>query len=205
MRRRLYWMLPDVDSARRCANDLLLARIEDRHMHFLARRGVDLAELHEASMLQKSDVRHGALLGGVIGGIMGGLVAVGLSFVPLGDWSINHAGVLLLIGFGIFLRHLDGESGRGLGTELATQALCGRDRARRRAVDGRRAFRTRRRDPRVAAGQASRGALGRRGPDSAGVSVTMYAGTTAGKALGRRSEIDLVAVASSSGWRATGR
>jgi hypothetical protein len=25
-----------------------------------------------------------------------------LSFGPLGDWSINHAGVLLLIGFGIF-------------------------------------------------------------------------------------------------------
>lgn len=102
MRRRLYWILPDIDSARRCANDLLLARIEDRHMHFMAQRGIDLAELHEASMLQKSDVRHGALLGGVIGGIMGGLVAVGLSFVPLGDWSINHTGVLLLIGFGIF-------------------------------------------------------------------------------------------------------
>lgn len=102
MRRRLYWLLPDVESARRCANDLLLARVEDRHMHFLARRGIDLGELHEASMLQKSDVRHGALLGAVIGGIMGGLVAVGLSYVPLGDWSINHAGVLLLIGFGIF-------------------------------------------------------------------------------------------------------
>ncbi len=102
MRRRLYWMLPDVESARRCANDLLLARIEDQHMHFLARRGTDLAELHEASMLQKSDVRHSAQLGGVIGGILGGLVAVGLSFVPMGDWSINHAGVLLLIGFGIF-------------------------------------------------------------------------------------------------------
>jgi len=102
MRRRLYWMLPDVDSARRCANDLLLARIDDQHMHFLARRGTDLGELHEASVLQKSDVRHGALLGGVIGGILGGLVAVGLSFVPIGSWSVDHGGVLLLIGFGVF-------------------------------------------------------------------------------------------------------
>jgi hypothetical protein len=95
-------MLPDVNSARGCANDLLLARIDDRHMHFLARRGAPLGELHEASWLQKSDVRHGALVGGVLGGILGGIVAVVLSFVPMGDWSINHAGVLLLIGFGIF-------------------------------------------------------------------------------------------------------
>jgi hypothetical protein len=95
-------MLPDGESARRCADDLLLARIEDRHMHFLARRGSDLGNLHEASWLQKSDVRHGALTGGVLGGVLGGLVAVGLSFFPMGDWSINHAGVLLLIGFGIF-------------------------------------------------------------------------------------------------------
>jgi hypothetical protein len=101
MRRRLYWMLPDTESATRCANELLLARIEDRHMHFLARRGTDLGALHEASMLQKSDVRHGALLGGVIGGILGGLVAVGLSFVPVGGWRIETAGVLLMIGFGI--------------------------------------------------------------------------------------------------------
>jgi hypothetical protein len=95
-------MLPDVDTARRCANDLLLARIEDRHMHFLARRGTELGELHEASWLQKSDARHGALVGAVLGGILGGLVAVALSYVDMGSWSINHAGVLLLIGFGIF-------------------------------------------------------------------------------------------------------
>ena len=101
MRRRLYWTLPDIDSARRCANDLLLARIEDRHMHFLARRGTDLGELHEASWLQKSDARHGALIGAVLGGILGGLGAFAVSFFPIGDWSISTAGVLLLIGFGI--------------------------------------------------------------------------------------------------------
>lgn len=73
MRRRLYFLLPDVDSARRTANDLLLARIEDRHMHFLARRGTDLGELHEASYLQKTDLAHGAGIGLALGGI-GGLV-----------------------------------------------------------------------------------------------------------------------------------
>jgi hypothetical protein len=49
MRRRLYFLLPDVVSARQTVADLLLARIEDRHMRVLAKRGTDLGELHEAS------------------------------------------------------------------------------------------------------------------------------------------------------------
>jgi len=73
MRRRLYFLLPDVASARRTANDLLLARIEDRHMHFLARRGTDLGELHEASFLHKTDLAHGAGIGLALGGL-GGLI-----------------------------------------------------------------------------------------------------------------------------------
>jgi hypothetical protein len=48
MRRRLYFVLPDVESAKRTANDLLLARVDDRHMRFLARRGTSLEPLHEA-------------------------------------------------------------------------------------------------------------------------------------------------------------
>ncbi|MEP7069413.1 MAG: DUF1269 domain-containing protein, partial [Usitatibacter sp.] len=76
MRLRMYVTLPDVSSARMLANDLLLARIEDRHMHFLARRGTDLGELHEASYLQKTDTVHGAFVGFVIGGLMGVLVGL---------------------------------------------------------------------------------------------------------------------------------
>src|SRR5450432_1413454 len=71
MRLRMYVTLPDVSSARKLANDLLLARIEDKHMHFLARRGTDLGELNEASYLQKTDTVHGAFVGFVIGGLMG--------------------------------------------------------------------------------------------------------------------------------------
>ena len=41
MRRRLYWMLPDVASARRMVDDMLLARVEERHLHFVAREGTE--------------------------------------------------------------------------------------------------------------------------------------------------------------------
>ena len=85
MRRRLYFLLPDVESARHTADDLLLARVEDRHMHFLARRGTDLGELHEASYLFKTDLLHGAGIGLTLGGI-GGLIlgAVMVAYPPEG-------------------------------------------------------------------------------------------------------------------------
>jgi hypothetical protein len=82
MRRRLYFLLPGLDSAAPTANDLLLARIEDRHMHFLARRGTPLGELHEANFLQKTDAVHGAELGMVIGAIGGALVGVYMVLTP---------------------------------------------------------------------------------------------------------------------------
>ena len=71
MRKRLYFVLPDISSASKTADDLLLARVEDRHMHFLAKRGTDLGKLHEAGAQQKSDRVHGAESGmafGVPGG-----------------------------------------------------------------------------------------------------------------------------------------
>jgi hypothetical protein len=99
MRRRLYFLLPDLASARQTANDLLLARVEDRHMHFLAKRGTDLGELHEASYLQKTDLRHGAGIGLAVGGL-GGLVlgAVIVAFPPAGNPQLITVLVAAVIG-----------------------------------------------------------------------------------------------------------
>ena len=82
MRSRLYFLLPDIASARQTANDLLLARIEDRHMHFLAPRGTDLGELHEANFLYKTDLVHGAGVGLVVGGFGGLLLGVFVFLMP---------------------------------------------------------------------------------------------------------------------------
>lgn len=86
MRRRLYFLLPDVTSAKKTADGLLLARVEDRHMHFLARRGTDLGELHEANYLQKTDLLHGAGIGLAVGGLGGlALGAVIVAYPPAGN------------------------------------------------------------------------------------------------------------------------
>jgi hypothetical protein len=83
MRRRLYFLLPDVLSARRTGDDLLLARVDDRHMQYLARRGTDLGELHEASYAIKTDLGRGAVLGLVLGALGGALVGALIVGSPL--------------------------------------------------------------------------------------------------------------------------
>jgi len=99
----MYVTLPDLPSARQLANDLLLARVEDKHMHFLARRGTDLGELHEASYLQKTDTVHGAFTGLVIGGVIGIVVGLVLVYFPPGRASVELVAVLIaaMVGGGL--------------------------------------------------------------------------------------------------------
>jgi hypothetical protein len=82
MRRRLYFMLPDLGSATRTANDLLLARVEDRHMHFLGRRGMDLGPLRPSTYLQKSDLRHSLYLGLLLGAALGFVFGIYMYLTP---------------------------------------------------------------------------------------------------------------------------
>lgn len=101
MRRRIYWLLPDLPSAGRTMNDLLLARIDESHIHFAAREGTDMTGLHPANILQTSDVVRAAQLGLVVGGAAGalaGVVAV-LFFSMSGEaphWGV--AAVLAIVG-----------------------------------------------------------------------------------------------------------
>jgi hypothetical protein len=89
MRRRLYVMLPDMKTARRVADALLLARVDDRHMHFLARRDVSLAPLHEAGIWQKTDLRHAGFLGAGLGVVCGALFGVFLKLTPIEGLAVG--------------------------------------------------------------------------------------------------------------------
>jgi hypothetical protein len=85
MRRRIYWLLPDVASSRRTMNDLLLAQIEVGHIHFVAKEGTDMTGLHEANVLQTSDLiraaEAGLCIGIATGGIVGAVLAVAYPIV----------------------------------------------------------------------------------------------------------------------------
>jgi hypothetical protein len=85
MRKRVYFLLPDVKRTKAVFKELLLARVEERHVHIMAREGMDLGDLPEATQLQKSDVIHGALLGLIAGALTGAAAgAVALMFPPSG-------------------------------------------------------------------------------------------------------------------------
>jgi len=79
--KRLYFLVPHIEGARKIVDELLVARIEERHIHVLAKRSTPLAHLPEASLLQRSDfipaVQRGLALGGATG-TLAGLVAVSL-------------------------------------------------------------------------------------------------------------------------------
>ena len=93
MRRRVYWLLPDLPSARATMDDLMRAGVELRQMHFVAREDCDMSGLHAANVLQTSDVvrsaETGLVIGAAVGGTLGAFAAV--SFPGVGEgpqWSL---------------------------------------------------------------------------------------------------------------------
>jgi hypothetical protein len=112
MRRRLYYLLPDAASARKIMDDLLLARIEERHIHFVAKSGQSLDGLHEANILQTTDVVHGFQQGALIGaalGCAGGLLLV-YTVIPDQSWHVAAVVIASIVGaaFGAWTASLVG-------------------------------------------------------------------------------------------------
>ncbi|MGD8476701.1 MAG: DUF1269 domain-containing protein [Burkholderiales bacterium] len=95
MRRRLYVVCPDLQAAQQTMNDLLLARIGENHIRVLAKPGAPMEGLNEASVLQKTDLVHGAEMGLVIGGIVGIILGVILILIPPGGLELQLVTVLI--------------------------------------------------------------------------------------------------------------
>lgn len=83
--KRIYFLVPNPKTAGRIVDELLLARIEQRHIHVVATEGTPLGRLPEAGFLEKSDffpaLQRGIAVGGVTG-ILAGLIAI--TFPPAG-------------------------------------------------------------------------------------------------------------------------
>jgi len=94
--RRLYFLLPDLDLTHTVVDELLLARIEERHIHVIAKEGTPLKDLPEASLIQKSDfvpaVERGVAMGGATG-IAAGLVAIALPGVVIAGGALLAMGL----------------------------------------------------------------------------------------------------------------
>jgi hypothetical protein len=85
MMRRIYFLVPTVLSARLIVDELLLARVEERHIHIVAKEDTPLEDLPQAGVAQKSDLvpalQRGVAAGGVAGVLAG---ALAVTFPPAG-------------------------------------------------------------------------------------------------------------------------
>jgi hypothetical protein len=98
--RRLYFLIPSIDSAKTIVDELLLARVEERHIHIAAADHHALLEanLPEAGLLQESDfvpaVERGLAIGGATG-ILAGIAAVTIpgAALALGGGAILGIGL----------------------------------------------------------------------------------------------------------------
>jgi len=89
MRHRLYYLLPDVTVARAALNELLLARIECRHIHFATAGQTLPPDLPEANLMQRTDVVRGAEMGMAVGAALGLVLGIALLYY----FDIDRAGV----------------------------------------------------------------------------------------------------------------
>lgn len=85
--RRLYFLVPSIESASQIVDELLLARVEERHIHIVAKEGTPLEQAHlpEATLLERTDfipaLERGVAVGGATG-LLAGIAAV--TFPPAG-------------------------------------------------------------------------------------------------------------------------
>ncbi len=115
MRRRIYWLLPDLASARRTMDDLLLARIAEAHIHFVASEDADMSGLHAANILQTSDViraaQAGLVIGGAVGAVLGVIVALFFPIVGTSpQWGMVAVLAIVGAGFGAWASSMIGVS-----------------------------------------------------------------------------------------------
>lgn len=117
MNRRLYFMLPDVDSAQVMMDEMLLARVNADRIHFLAREGTELHALPQATITERTDFIDGGEIGmglGALLGLVAGLLATWIPPWPFDD-AFPRIGVLICV--------LVGLVGGGLWTAMVASSI----------------------------------------------------------------------------------
>jgi hypothetical protein len=77
--KRIYFLVPDIETTHLIVDELRIKGIEDRHIHVLAKRDTPLEDMPEASVFEKTDfipaMERGAALGATTG-LLAGLVGL---------------------------------------------------------------------------------------------------------------------------------
>lgn len=112
--RRLYFLVPDVETTRRIHDDLLLARVGEPHIHVIARPGVPMEDLPEAALAQRSDLIPALQRGTAAGGVTGMVAGIVVIAFPPADLVLGGVAILAL-----------GLAGAGFGALMSTMVGVG--------------------------------------------------------------------------------
>jgi len=97
MKRRLYFLLPNLDIARKIHDELLLARVEERNIHYHARPDLDVLDLtlRSGGIL----ILAMALAGALVGAWSSSLVAVSVPNAQLKKFerALEQGQILLMV------------------------------------------------------------------------------------------------------------
>jgi len=112
--RRIYFLVQDIGISKQIVDELLLARVEERHIHVVAKRGTPMENLPEATYLQKTDfipaLEQGLAVGGLIG-VLAGLVAISLpGGMVLAGGAVLAISTFTGAGFGAMMSSMIGSS-----------------------------------------------------------------------------------------------
>lgn len=80
--KRIYFLVPNIETTHKIVDELRAEGIEDRHIHVLAKRDTPMGDMPEASVFEKTDfipaLERGAALGATTG-LLAGLVGLRLA------------------------------------------------------------------------------------------------------------------------------
>ncbi|MDN5871434.1 MAG: DUF1269 domain-containing protein [Nitrococcus sp.] len=112
--RRLYFLLPNLETTRNVVHELLLNHVEERHIHVVARKGVPLGDLPEAGMSESSDFIPAAERGMLAGAATAAVAGLVMAAIPATAVVVGGAEVVLLTltgaGFGAWVSSMIGLS-----------------------------------------------------------------------------------------------
>ena len=80
MKPKLKFLLPDIKTAHLASDALLLARVDDKNISFLAKPGTDLGKLQVAGTLDSSNMINDGEKGIMYGAIVGFLIGLYLYY-----------------------------------------------------------------------------------------------------------------------------
>ena len=94
MKMKLKFLLPNIKAANEACEKMLLARIDNNHIHFVAKEGTNLGKLQAATAIEKTNTIYegcrGILIGaflGLLGGLYVYIVPAWITYSPL--WFTN--------------------------------------------------------------------------------------------------------------------